>query len=224
MEPTTLALYVSLTVAVIGGLGMLTLRHPVHSAMSLLLTMLSLSVAYAMLQAHLLAALQIIIYAGAIIILILYVIMLLDAGSDDDKHVFRKAGKVGLPALLGFFVFAGAQLATAPAAGPAALDLRAESTGPEGKCDDQRDGDGDGLIDCGDADCARNTTCYGTVRAVGQALLGPYVLPFELSSILLLGGIVGALLLTVRRPTTAAAAQEAAEQKTHSPGNHVDAA
>ena len=72
----------------------------------------------------------------------------------------------------------------------------------EGLCEDGKDGDGDGLIDCADPDCQSHVRCFGTVESVGASLLGPFVLPFEVSSILLLSGIVGAILLTGPKPKT----------------------
>jgi hypothetical protein len=123
--------------------------------------------------------------------------------------------------LLVLFVGGGSRLMSTPAQGPAALALHDRRAGPEGLCVDHRDGDGDGLTDCADSDCSRHEACFGSVRSVGAALLGPYVLPFEVSSVLLLGGIVGALLLTVRRPAAAAAARTDAEASAE---DHVDAA
>jgi NADH:ubiquinone oxidoreductase subunit 6 (subunit J) len=67
------------------------------------------------------------------------------------------------------------------------------------------------MTDCGDTDCGADDACFGTVEAVGAQLLGPYVLPFEVSSVLLLAGIVGAVLLTGRRPKESDAAPSVKE-------------
>lgn len=67
----------------VGALGVVTLRQPVHAALSLVGTLLTLAITYVTLQAHFLAAVQVIVYAGAIMVLFLFVIMLLNAQGDD---------------------------------------------------------------------------------------------------------------------------------------------
>jgi len=217
MDPSVLALYACCLLALAGGAGVVVLRNPVHAAISLLFTMLALGGAYAMLQAHLLAALQVLIYAGAIVILIVYVIMLLDQGREDVPHPFYELGAaIGVPvAVVLLFIAAPAFLGSS--AGPEPLISGPEACtdcesaavtmkNPDGSsrtttgCEDFADTDGDGFTDCNDPDCHDNELCYGTVRAVGGSLLGPFVLPFEVASVLLLAGIAGSILLTGRRP------------------------
>ena len=65
-------------VSVIGALGVVLLRQPIHAALSLVGTLLTLAVLFVTLQAHFLAAIQVIVYAGAIMVLFLFVIMLLN--------------------------------------------------------------------------------------------------------------------------------------------------
>ncbi|MBW7916112.1 MAG: NADH-quinone oxidoreductase subunit J [Trueperaceae bacterium] len=67
---------------VAGGVGVVTLRQPVHAALALVGTLLALAVTYVTLQAHFLAAVQVIVYAGAIMVLFLFVIMLLNVGGE----------------------------------------------------------------------------------------------------------------------------------------------
>lgn len=62
----------------LGGIGVITLRQPVHAALALVGTLLTLAVVYISLEAHFLAAIQVIVYAGAIMVLFLFVIMLLN--------------------------------------------------------------------------------------------------------------------------------------------------
>lgn len=217
MDPTTLALYALCILALAGGAGVITLRNPVHAAISLLFSMLALGAAYAMLQAHLLAALQVLIYAGAIVILIVYVIMLLDQGREDAGRPLHMLGlAVGVPLAVVLTAIAapallGAQAGVDPLIEGAEECASCESVAvrvkkPDGTeravsgCEDHVDTDGDGLTDCNDPDCGDNVVCYGTVRAVGITLLGPFVLPFEVASVLLLAGIAGSILLTARRP------------------------
>jgi len=73
-------------VMTVGAVGVITLRQPVHAALSLVGTLLTLAVTYVTLQAHFLAAIQVIVYAGAIMVLFLFVIMLLNAQGDERAH------------------------------------------------------------------------------------------------------------------------------------------
>lgn len=89
MDLATACLFIFSAMAVAGGFGLVLFRQPVRAAMSLLMTMLALAGIYALLDAHLMAAFQVLIYAGAIIVLIVYVIMLLDQESE-EAETFRK--------------------------------------------------------------------------------------------------------------------------------------
>jgi len=205
MDLSVALLYVFSGMAVAGGLGLVLCRHPIHGAISLLFSMLSLAGVYALLDAHLIAVLQIIIYAGAIMILVVYIIMLLDLGSADAQTVYRKAGLLGLPllALLVVLLGQGMLSVAGSASAPALADglvVCPEGVACETDCEDGLDQDGDKLTDCADTDCGGVAACFGTVEAVGANLLGPFVLPFEIASVLLLTGIVGAILLTGRKP------------------------
>jgi NADH-quinone oxidoreductase subunit J len=76
-------------VMVAGAVGVITLREPVHAALSLVATLLTLAVTYVTLQAHFLAAVQVIVYAGAIMVLFLFVIMLLNVGGEPERSHLR---------------------------------------------------------------------------------------------------------------------------------------
>jgi len=69
-------------VMLVGAIGVVTLRQPVHAALSLVGTLLTLAIAFVQLHAHFLAAIQVIVYAGAIMVLFLFVIMLLNLGGE----------------------------------------------------------------------------------------------------------------------------------------------
>ena len=75
-------------VMTVGAVGVITLRQPVHAALSLVGTLLTLAVMYVTLQAHFLAAIQVIVYAGAIVVLFLFVIMLLNVQGEDQPATF----------------------------------------------------------------------------------------------------------------------------------------
>ena len=91
-----------------GGIVLLFAKHPIRGAMGLLASMLSLAGMYAILQAHSIAIFQVIIYAGAIMVLIIYFIMLLDIKSDDFQKAFSKLFWIGGPLIMllaAFFIY-----------------------------------------------------------------------------------------------------------------------
>lgn len=87
-------------VMVAGAVGVVTLRQPVHAALSLVGTLLTLAIVYVTLQAHFLAAIQVIVYAGAIVVLFLFVIMLLNVQGDVQPATFRWIRPVAYIAVL----------------------------------------------------------------------------------------------------------------------------
>jgi NADH-quinone oxidoreductase subunit J len=89
----------------VGAIGVVTLREPVHAALSLVATLLTLAVTYITLEAHFLAAIQVIVYAGAIMVLFLFVIMLLNVGGEQDSSRF--AGLRPAAYLVGLLAAAG---------------------------------------------------------------------------------------------------------------------
>jgi NADH-quinone oxidoreductase subunit J len=82
---------------VAGALNLLFQRHPVNSALSLIVVMSSLAVLYLLLGAEFLAAAQVIVYSGAIMVLFTFVIMLLNAGREQRTHGSRMAYVLGFP-------------------------------------------------------------------------------------------------------------------------------
>jgi NADH-quinone oxidoreductase subunit J len=94
--------FVFAIIAVIGALLLIVAREPIHSALSLILVMVSLAVLYLMLGAEFIAAVQIIVYAGAIMVLFVFVIMLLNAGVEERTNRSQIAKYAGLP--LGIFL------------------------------------------------------------------------------------------------------------------------
>jgi NADH-quinone oxidoreductase subunit J len=108
--------------ALAGGVGVIASRLPVRSALALLLVLGSLSVLYLLLDAQFIAALQVIIYAGAIVVLFLFVIMLLHARSGEARTEKLRGQRTAAYLLAaGFLVAIAAVLATRPASEPSAL-------------------------------------------------------------------------------------------------------
>lgn len=85
----------AMTVA--GAVSLIVQRHPIHSALSLIVVMVALAGLYLLQGAEFVAAVQIIVYAGAIMVLFIFVIMLLNAGEEERTNVSRLARFVGVP-------------------------------------------------------------------------------------------------------------------------------
>jgi len=128
--------FVFAIVAVMGALLLIVAREPIHSALSLILVMVSLAALYLMLGAEFIAAVQIIVYAGAIMVLFVFVIMLLNAGVEERTNWSQIAKYAGLP--LGIFLLfelahflahsrSGATIANGAGASGAAASTRALS-------------------------------------------------------------------------------------------------
>jgi NADH-quinone oxidoreductase subunit J len=94
--------FVCALIAVGGALMLILAREPIHSALALVLVMVSLAVLYLLLGAQFIAAVQIIVYAGAIMVLFVFVIMLLNAGVEERTDFSKLAKYAGLP--LGMFL------------------------------------------------------------------------------------------------------------------------
>jgi len=157
--------YPMATVSVLLALAVVFAKSPVRSALALVGVMALLAVFFAFLQAHLLAALQIIVYAGAVMVLFLFVITLLNLESDHGVGERPKVTAMGFGA--GAVVAAGLAMAMAGVVAPAARS---------------------GLLPDG----------FGTTVMLARQMFGRYLVAFELTSILLLVAIVGAVVLAKR--------------------------
>jgi NADH-quinone oxidoreductase subunit J len=154
-------------VAVGGAVNLLVQRHPINSALSLIAVMAALAGEYLLLGAEFVAALQVIVYAGAIMVLFVFVIMLLNAGAEERTSGSRVAILFGVPGmLLGSILVAW-------------VVLRHSGT-----------------------DAVAIGALPGPPKAIGQMLFHEFLLPFEVTSILILIAIMGAVVLA-SRPTLA---------------------
>jgi NADH-quinone oxidoreductase subunit J len=84
-------------IAVIGALLLIFLREPIHSALALVLVMMALAALYLLLGAEFIAAVQVIVYAGAVMVLFVFVIMLLNAGEEERTNFSQIAKYAGMP-------------------------------------------------------------------------------------------------------------------------------
>jgi len=89
--------------AIAGAINLLLQRHPINSALSLVVVMTSLAVLYWSLGAEFLAAAQVIVYSGAVMVLFVFVIMLLNAGEEERTHGSRAAYIAGFPGAAAIF-------------------------------------------------------------------------------------------------------------------------
>jgi NADH-quinone oxidoreductase subunit J len=159
-------IFVALTAVAVGSaLTVIVHRNPIYSAIALVVTFLCLGGYYILLQAQLVAAVHVIVYAGAIMVLFLFVIMLLDVRREEGSRL-----RVG-----------GVQLTLGTAAGTALLLLlwAAMAAAPGGG--------------------PPPPLPKGNTQAVGYLLFTRYLLPFELTSLILLVAMVGALILAKRK-------------------------
>ena len=154
---------------VVASIGVIVARNPIGSAMSLVASFFFLSGIYVLLWAHTIAALQVLVYAGAIMVLFLFVIMLLslqDTGPTMQFSVTRIGGAIGTAGLLAALVVAFQKL-------------------PKG--------DLSWVNDPG------KLQSFGTIQKVGEVMYTQWLFPFEAVSLLLLVAIVGAVVVAKPR-------------------------
>jgi NADH-quinone oxidoreductase subunit J len=97
LTPQIALFLVLAAVALAGAVSLIVQRHPIHSALSLVVVMIALAGLYLLQGAEFIAAVQIIVYAGAVMVLFIFVIMLLNAGEEERANLSRLARFVGVP-------------------------------------------------------------------------------------------------------------------------------
>ena len=152
-------------IAVLGALNLLLQRHPINSALSLVMVMMSLAVLYWSLGAEFLAAAQVIVYSGAIMVLFVFVIMLLNAGEEERTHGSRIAYIAGFPGAGAIFcLLSFVFLKESNAMGYASVGRYLTST-------------------------------TSNIEEISTVLFTRLLLPFEVTSVLILVAILGAVVL-----------------------------
>src|SRR4029077_2725373 len=154
-------------IAVAGAVNLLVQKHPINSALSLIVVMGALAGEYLLLGAEFLAAVQLIVYAGAIMVLFVFTIMLLNAGEEERTKGSRVAILLGVPGM----VIGGTLVAW--------VLLRHSGTGS-----------------------APVGALLGDPKTIGQLLFHEFLLPFEVTSILILIAIMGAVVLATKPEAT----------------------
>jgi NADH-quinone oxidoreductase subunit J len=97
MSAQLVIFFVLAAMAVLGAVNLIVQRHPIHSALSLIVVMVALAGLYLLMGAEFVAAVQIIVYGGAIMVLFIFVIMLLNAGEEERTNLSRLALYAGIP-------------------------------------------------------------------------------------------------------------------------------
>jgi NADH-quinone oxidoreductase subunit J len=100
MSAPLIVFFVLAAMAVLGAISLILQRHPIHSALSLIVVMIALAGLYLLMGAEFVAAVQIIVYGGAIMVLFVFVIMLLNAGVEERTNASKLAGAAGVPLAL----------------------------------------------------------------------------------------------------------------------------
>jgi NADH-quinone oxidoreductase subunit J len=151
--------------AVAGAINFLLQRHPINSALSLVVVMMSLAVLYWSLGAEFLAAAQVIVYSGAIMVLFVFVIMLLNAGVEERTHGSRAAYIAGFPGAAAIFCLLSFVFLT--------------------------EGNAFGWVNLG----GHLSHAVSNIAEISTVLFHQLLLPFEVTSILILVAILGAVVL-----------------------------
>jgi NADH-quinone oxidoreductase subunit J len=149
-------------ICVAGAINLLAQRHPINSALSLVVVMCSLALIYLLLGAEFVAAIQVIVYAGAIMVLFVFVIMLLNAGAEERSRGSRIALLIGIPGVVTLTVLVG-------------WIIISHNYLPGGV-----------II---------SPTNFGATNNIANLLFRDFLLPFEVTSVLILIAILGAVVL-----------------------------
>ena len=161
--------YALAVMAIASAISMILQRNPVMSAISLIGNFFCLAALYLLLRAQLLAVLEIVVYTGAIMVLVVFVIMLLNLGSEENLgERFNLKKTVGVALVCGLLI----ELVYIAVIG------------------------GNGVPMAAVHGSAINV---GTVESMGAAMFGRFLLPFEVTSLLLLAAIIGAVILAKKR-------------------------
>ena len=159
----------------VGAVGVITRKNPVHAALSLVLTLFGVAVHFVALEAYFLAAVQIIVYAGAIVVLFLFVIMLLGVDKAEDLKTEPLVAQRWLAVVAGLGLLG--LLVVAVSRGAEVLTTRSE----------------------GLATSAEAASGDANIQQLAQSVFGDYVVAFELTSVLLVVAVVGTVMLARKR-------------------------
>lgn len=166
--PQLIFLFIA-ALAVVAALNVIFQRNPLYSALALIVTMCALAGNFLLLQAQFVAVMQVIVYAGAIMVLFVFVIMLLNIRSEEARRDRVKYLRMVAPLLL-IGVIAECSLILKGLNNPPAKAIAADGS-----------------------------QAFGTIESIGQGLFSTYLFPFEATSVLILMAMVGAMVLARKR-------------------------
>jgi NADH-quinone oxidoreductase subunit J len=164
-----LVFFVLAALAIIGALSLIFQKHPIHSALSLIVVMVALAGLYLLMGAEFVAAVQIIVYGGAIMVLFVFVIMLLNAGLEEHTNLSKMAGFPGILLALALTGFVAATVARS-------AGFFVQVGGTDGKI----------------------PGTLSSTRELSNMIFRNFAYPFELTSFLILIAILGAIVLAHR--------------------------
>ncbi len=197
----TFALVILAVVAILGAWKMIFSHHPIHSALYLVLNLCASAGIYLLLGAQFIAVVQVAVYAGAIMVLFLFIIMYLNLGLARDRADAqgKRLTTIAAPLLLCLLVIVGglAQWSGAVAGLTAGQLKAAEQAAEQGKASlpGKPAGTPDAVRDLQVGRAATTEWQPTSVEDIGLGLYSHYALPFEIASLLLLVAMIGVLII-----------------------------
>ncbi len=185
MTPALIVFFIVGTVAVASSILVIGMRNPVHSALFLLLTFLCVAILFVMRAAEFVAAVQVLVYAGGIMVLFLFVVMLINVRELPDERVLSRFWKGGFAVGLALFILFATVVRPGAYHDPVHNEqaLRTTYRYYNRKSDHK---------------LMRHGTVVGNSEAVGMALYREYLVPFEVASLFLLVAMIGAIVIGKR--------------------------
>jgi NADH-quinone oxidoreductase subunit J len=191
-KPMALLFWAFALIAVVGALFVISRRNLIAAVMGMVGSFLGIAAIYMMLYAQFIAVIQMLVYAGAIMVLFVFVVMILNRPEDEPVAPSGRAGQVlgGLAILY----LVGRLVMMLTHVEPANVEVAMNAPQPApAQCIEWQRADNGGLT------CAQSERPdWGSIKAVGADLFGPGLFPFEAISILLLVAVVGAI--AIARP------------------------
>ena len=173
MNPEQILFFVFGSLSLAGAISVISFRHPIYSALALIVTFFAQAGLFVLLGAHFVAAAQVIVYAGAIMVLFLFVIMLLNLGRRPPGSAKGRGKWKGIAVILGILFAAEGIYIAVNALNDNTAVASAEPA-------------------------AESVTTYD----IGALLFSKYLLPFEVTSLILLAALIGVIVLVKReRPS-----------------------
>lgn len=164
----TLFFLIITLVAIVSAILVITCKNPINSALALVMTFFCLATYYVMLDAPFMAAVQVMVYAGAIMVLIVFTIMLLNIRVDATR---KHSHKIVMGSIIGFFTLVNT----------AFIVMRSQVAAPNGPFSPEKIRE------------------FGHTELIGREMFTNFLLPFEITSLLLLVALIGAVILAKKK-------------------------